>query len=83
MRRWLSDYVDGDLSSRRRRRVERHAAECPDCGPVLRGITHVRRVLLAIGGGPREQPTVVPLVLERMQREGILAGSADSWDGAT
>ena len=82
MHRWLSDYIDADLSSRRRRRVARHAAECPDCGPVLRGITHVRRVLLSIGGGPRDQPSVVPLVLERMQRERILAGSADSSDGA-
>lgn len=31
----MSDYVDDDLSPRERTRLERHAAECPECGPML------------------------------------------------
>jgi anti-sigma factor RsiW len=29
--RHLSDYLDGELASSRRRRIDRHTEECPDC----------------------------------------------------
>jgi anti-sigma factor RsiW len=34
----LSHYVEGDLSPRARRRLDRHARDCVECGPGLRAI---------------------------------------------
>jgi anti-sigma factor RsiW len=34
----LSHYVEGDLTARSRRRLERHAAECPDCSRGIRAM---------------------------------------------
>jgi anti-sigma factor RsiW len=34
----LSHYVEGDLTARARRRLERHAAECPDCSRGIRAM---------------------------------------------
>jgi anti-sigma factor RsiW len=36
--RHLSHYVEGDLSSRARRRLDRHARDCADCGRGLRAM---------------------------------------------
>jgi anti-sigma factor RsiW len=36
--RHLSHYVEGDLSSRARRRLYRHARDCADCGRGLRAM---------------------------------------------
>ncbi len=36
--RRMSDYVDGDLSPAQRRRLERHADLCPECGPLRRAL---------------------------------------------
>jgi anti-sigma factor RsiW len=37
-RRRMSDYVDGDRSAAQRRRLERHADLCPECGPLRRAL---------------------------------------------
>lgn len=50
----VSDYVDGTLSSRRRRRLERHLADCPACTAYL---AQVREALAASGRvGPEDLP---------------------------
>jgi len=36
--RHLSHYVEGDLTARARRRLERHAADCPDCSRGIRAM---------------------------------------------
>jgi anti-sigma factor RsiW len=41
----MSDYLDGELASSRRRRIERHAEECPDCRRLL---AVLRRMLGAL-----------------------------------
>lgn len=41
----MSDYVDGELSWRERRRLELHAQDCPDCGPAIRALRSLLRLL--------------------------------------
>jgi anti-sigma factor RsiW len=45
--RHLSHYVEGDLSRRGRRRLDRHALDCADCG---RGVRALRALVLATRG---------------------------------
>ena len=45
-----SDYLDGELSQRRKRRVEWHAGDCPECRELLRGL----KALIASLGGLRD-----------------------------
>jgi Putative zinc-finger len=43
----LSHYVEGDLGARARRRLDRHAEDCVDCG---RGILAMRALVRLIPG---------------------------------
>jgi anti-sigma factor RsiW len=43
----LSHYIEGDLHPRPRRRLDRHARNCPDCG---RGIRAMRALVYAVQG---------------------------------
>jgi anti-sigma factor RsiW len=43
----LSHYVEGELGPRARRRLERHALDCVDCG---RGIRAMRALVYAVQG---------------------------------
>jgi hypothetical protein len=45
--RHLSHYVEGDLRPGARRRLERHARDCVDCG---RGIRAMRALVYAVQG---------------------------------
>jgi hypothetical protein len=45
--RHLSHYVEGDLRPRARRRLDRHARGCVDCG---RGIRAMRALVYAVHG---------------------------------
>jgi anti-sigma factor RsiW len=49
--RRLSDYVEGDLSSRARRRLELHAADCPDCTRGIRAVRTLLRLMRSLGEG--------------------------------
>ena len=49
--RHLSHYVEGDLAARARRRLERHAAECPECSRGVRAMKALLRMIPRIGGG--------------------------------
>ncbi len=61
--------MDEELSPRQRARFARHIDECPECGPMLRGLIRVRAAMRLIGESPRKSPSVVPGVLERLQAE--------------
>jgi anti-sigma factor RsiW len=41
----MSDYLDGELATRARRRMERHLSECEECRRLLQGL---RRTLDAL-----------------------------------
>jgi len=49
--RRLSHYAGGDLSARARRRLERHAEDCVDCGRGIRAMRALLRLIPAIEGG--------------------------------
>ena len=51
----LSPYVDGELSRRARARLDRHVADCPECGGALHSL---RRMLVRLEGvsPPVENP---------------------------
>lgn len=57
-----SAYVDGDLSAGERRRLERHAELCPDCGPMRRTLMRLTRELRHLRAKPEE--SVAPAVIE-------------------
>ncbi len=46
----LSHYVDGDLSTLARRRLDRHARNCVDCGRGIRAMRTLVRSLQGIDG---------------------------------
>lgn len=61
--------MDAELSLRQRARFARHVDECPECGPMLRGLIRVRAAMRLIGQSPPDGPSVVPSVLERLHGE--------------
>jgi anti-sigma factor RsiW len=67
----LSDYLDGDLGARTRRRVGRHLARCKHCQALLESLTRTLEQLRSLGsidqGSP--EPAVVRAVIERIERE--------------
>lgn len=70
--RRMADAIDGTLSPRQKARFARHVDECPECGPMLRGIIHMRAALRTVAGGvsdPNPGASVVPGVLEALRRE--------------
>ncbi len=64
--RHLSHYVEGDLPDARRRRLDRHAAECPDCARGVRAMLALVRGFAALRGRPATLPTGV---LQRFRAE--------------
>jgi anti-sigma factor RsiW len=70
----LSHYVEGDLASRDRRRLERHAGQCVDCG---RGLRAVRAMLRALAGAAAEDVRAPVGILDRAR-----AAASGPGDGA-
>jgi anti-sigma factor RsiW len=63
----MSAYLDGDLASRARLRLERHTGECAECRGVLRSL---RRMLERLRGVPvttRETPDIALAVRRRLR----------------
>ena len=46
-RRRASEYLDDDLDPDGRRRIERHAGECPECDALLESLNSI---VVALGG---------------------------------
>ena len=61
--RRMNAYVDGDLDARERRRLERHADVCPECGPMRRTLVRLTRELRQLGRPPER--SVAPGVIAR------------------
>lgn len=70
--RHLSHYVEGDLPDTRRRRLDRHVADCPDCARGVRAMLALVRGFAALRGRPATMPAGV---LERFRAE---TGGEDS-----
>lgn len=67
-KRHMSEALDGELTPRRRARVARHVEECPECGPMLRGLIRMRGVLRTFAARPGGD-SVVAGVLDRLRLE--------------
>ena len=67
----MSDYLDGDLGARTRRRVGRHLASCKHCRALLESLTRTLDELRALGKietGTAE-PATVRAVIEQIEQE--------------
>ncbi len=71
-RRRLSDYLDDELTPAERRRLERHADICPECGPLLRALTvtvfRLRQLRFRRPGSVAPR-VVAPRVIDRLRAE--------------
>jgi len=63
----LSDYIDGDLRSSDRQRVEEHAHWCPECRRVLESLRRTLKGLMELRATPGE--SIAPGVIDRLRRE--------------
>jgi RNA polymerase sigma-70 factor (ECF subfamily) len=63
-RQLVSDYMDGDLTSRERGLLEGHLQGCPTCPPLYAGLVGVRNAL----GAPRDSDAAVPADLAQRIR---------------
>jgi anti-sigma factor RsiW len=69
-RELLSDYVEGELQPRARRRVVRHLLMCRRCRAVLRSLRATIAGLNTLGRAePAPDPTVVDSVIARVRSE--------------
>ena len=67
--RHMSDYIDGDLSSRQQRRLEAHARLCPDCGRLRRSLTVLVWELRELGRRRPPGTAVAADVIEGLRSE--------------
>jgi anti-sigma factor RsiW len=67
----LSDYLDGDLGARTRRRVARHLARCKHCQALLESLTRTLAQLRSLGSVEQASPApaTVRAIVERIERE--------------
>ncbi len=65
----LSAYVDGELTARQRRRLERHADACTECGPALRSLIRVIHALRRLPRPPASN--VAERVVARLRRDTV------------
>jgi anti-sigma factor RsiW len=63
----LSDYLDDELSTDERRRVESHVDLCPECRRVLRTLRRTLEGLMSLKVTPPHE--VAPGVIERLRGE--------------
>jgi anti-sigma factor RsiW len=59
----MSAYVDDELGLEERRRFERHADLCPECGPMRRTLLWLKRELRGLRSTPER--SVASAVIER------------------
>jgi predicted anti-sigma-YlaC factor YlaD len=63
----LSDYLDGDLQSGDRERVEEHVHWCPECRRLLESLRRTLHGLMDLRVTPAE--SIAPDVIDRLRRE--------------
>jgi anti-sigma factor RsiW len=61
----MSEYLDGELESGPRRRIERHATDCPECRALLDSL---RRMLGALHRLPSQSRGNGPLLVAAVRR---------------
>jgi anti-sigma factor RsiW len=67
----MSDYLDGELSFRSRRRMESHVGECEECRRLLAGLREMLRALQGLAmPTPVEAGEIAAAVRLRIQGPG-------------
>ena len=75
----LSDYLEGDLGARTRRRMMRHLARCQHCQALLESLTRTLEYVRSLGSIDQSspEPATVRAVIERIEREGRQPGAPE------
>jgi anti-sigma factor ChrR (cupin superfamily) len=69
----LSQYVEGEMSWRSRRRLQLHAEECPECSL---GIRAVRALLRLLNASAQRSDTRAPTgIFDRVRRDAARTGT--------
>ncbi len=63
----MSDYLDGDLASSERQRVEQHVHWCPECHRLLESLRRTLKGLRELRTTSAEN--IAPGVIDRLRRE--------------
>jgi anti-sigma factor RsiW len=71
----MSAYVDGEMGSRRRRRLERHIQECEECRRILAGLREMLDALHRV-----RPPTGVAASNRVAAAVRLRLGEPNSWD---
>jgi anti-sigma factor RsiW len=71
-RRQMSAYLDSELPARAQARLDRHAAECPECRHVLDGLLRMVAMLnrLPVQEPDAEVPDIAAAVRRRLHEPG-------------
>ena len=64
--RQMSAYLDGDLASRARARLEHHTGECPECRGVLHSLRRLLGRLHTLPTGGQRAPEIAWAVRQRL-----------------
>lgn len=64
----LSDYLDGELPTGERERVEEHVHWCPECRRLLESLRRTLKGLMELRAAPAD--SIAPGVIDRLRREG-------------
>lgn len=64
----LSAYLEGDLTARQYRRVERHAGICPECRKALKQLGTLLRALPGLRGTEPDADSVAERTVEAVRR---------------
>jgi hypothetical protein len=68
----MPDALEHTLTPRQQARLAAHVEECPECGPMLRGLIRLRSALRTMGAETLiEDTSIVPAVLERLHSETV------------
>lgn len=63
----MSAYLDDELASRLRARMERHALDCPECRGVLETLRHLLRGLQRLPAPEGAGPEIAAAVRRRLR----------------
>jgi anti-sigma factor RsiW len=75
----LSHYLEGELNTRARRRLERHAADCADCSRGLRALKTLLRLLARIDEG--DQLRAPERIFDRVRSDAAASRARDPRGG--
>lgn len=65
----MSAYLDGELATRARARMERHTDECPECRGILYALRRMLGLLQRLPASAHEAPDIAAAVSRRLREQ--------------